>query len=325
MEHILVTGGAGFIGSNLIASLLQSKKYKITCIDNFDDFYSIEQKEWNIKPFLPNPDFSFIQGDIRNAEDLNLAKEVDIIIHLAAKAGVRPSIQNPSLYLDVNTNGTQVLLEYAHANDIKRFIFASSSSVYGINEHSPWIEEDTLCPISPYASSKIAGEMLGHVYSHLYGIRFLALRFFTVYGPGQRPDLAIHKFFKAISEENAIPVYGDGTTSRDYTFVGDAVKGIVAALDYERSNFEIVNIGNHNVITLRKLITAIEAICGKTAIIDRYLEQPGDVSKTFADISKAQEYLGYDPSTSLEEGLLSFYDWFKMYYAVKAHETLRIN
>lgn len=325
MEHILVTGGAGFIGSNLIASLLQSKKYKITCIDNFDDFYSIEQKEWNIKPFLSNPDFAFLRGDIRNAEDLNKVEDVDVIIHLAAKAGVRPSIQHPSLYLDVNINGTQVLLEYARANEIKQFIFASSSSVYGVNEHMPWIEEDTLSPISPYASSKIAGEMLGHVYSHLYGIRFLALRFFTVYGPGQRPDLAIHKFFKAISEGNAIPVYGDGTTSRDYTFVNDAVKGIVAALDYDRSNFEIINIGNHNIITLRKLISAIEEICGKSAIIDRYLEQPGDVSTTFADISKAQAYLNYDPSTSLEEGLLSFYDWFTKYYSAKSNETLRLN
>jgi len=318
MKHILVTGGAGFIGSNLINTLLLTGKYKVTCIDNFDDFYPVSQKEWNIKDFHQNPNFSLIHGDIRNPEDLNKAQNVDTIIHLAAKAGVRPSIQNPSLYLDVNINGTRVLLDYARENKIKQFLFASSSSVYGVNENVPWIEEDPLLPISPYASSKVAGEMLGHVYSHLYGIRFIALRFFTVYGPGQRPDLAIHKFFRAISNEQPIPVYGDGTTSRDYTFVDDTVRGIVAALDYTRSDFEIINLGNHRTVTLGNLIEAIEVTCGKKAIIDRQDEQPGDVSQTYAEISKAQEYLGYDPSTSLEEGLDVFYDWFQDFYSEKA-------
>lgn len=311
MKHILVTGGAGFIGSNLIKTLLLTGNYKVTCIDNFDDFYSLAQKEWNIKDFHQNPNFTLIHGDIRNDEDLEKARHIDVIIHLAAKAGVRPSIQNPELYLDVNINGTQRLLDYARKNEIKQFLFASSSSVYGINENVPWIEEDPLMPISPYASSKVAGEMLGHVYSHLYNIRFIALRFFTVYGPGQRPDLAIHKFFKAISGEQPIPVFGDGTTSRDYTFVEDTVKGIVAALDYTRSNFEIINLGNHRTVSLANLIGAIEDTCGKKAIIDRQEEQPGDVSQTYAEISKAQEYLGYDPSTSLEEGLEAFYDWFR--------------
>jgi UDP-glucuronate 4-epimerase len=318
MKHILVTGGAGFIGSNLINTLLLTGKYKITCIDNFDDFYPVAQKEWNIKDFHQNPNFALIHGDIRNPQDLNKAENVDTIIHLAAKAGVRPSIQNPGLYLDVNINGTRVLLDYARENGIKQFLFASSSSVYGVNENVPWIEEDPLLPISPYASSKVAGEMLGHVYSHLYGIRFIALRFFTVYGPGQRPDLAIHKFFKAISDGLPIPVYGDGTTSRDYTFVDDTVKGIVAALDYSRTDFEIINLGNHRTITLGSLIEAIEDACGKKAIIDRHNEQPGDVSQTYAEISKAQEYLGYDPSTSLEEGLDVFYDWFQEFYSEKA-------
>lgn len=318
MKHILVTGGAGFIGSNLITTLLLSGEYKVTCIDNFDDFYPIAQKEWNIKDFYQNPNFSLIQGDIRNPEDLQKAQNVDAIIHLAAKAGVRPSIENPGLYLDVNINGTRILLDYARENGIKQFLFASSSSVYGINENVPWIEEDPLLPISPYASSKVAGEMLGHVYSHLYGIRFVALRFFTVYGPGQRPDLAIHKFFKAISNDQPIPVFGDGSTSRDYTFVDDTVRGIVAALDYTRSDFEIINLGNHRTITLGSLIEAIEDTVGKKAIIDRHPEQPGDVSQTYAEISKAQEYLGYDPSTSLEEGLDVFYKWFKEFYSEEA-------
>jgi len=317
MKHILVTGGAGFIGSNLINTLLLTGKYKITCIDNFDDFYPVAQKEWNIKDFLQHPDFTLIRGDIRNLDDLNKAADVDTIVHLAAKAGVRPSIQNPKLYLDVNINGTQVLLDYARENEIKQFLFASSSSVYGVNENVPWIEEDPLLPISPYASSKVAGEMLGHVYSHLYGIRFIALRFFTVYGPGQRPDLAIHKFFKAISKGDPIPVFGDGTTSRDYTFVKDTVQGIVAALDYTRSNYEVINLGNHRTVSLATLIEAIEDACGKKAIIERHGEQPGDVSQTFAEISKAQEYLSYDPSTSLEEGLAAFYGWFQEFYAEK--------
>ncbi|WP_407431452.1 GDP-mannose 4,6-dehydratase [Arcticibacter sp.] len=318
MKHILVTGGAGFIGSNLTQTLLLTGKYKVTCIDNFDDFYPAAQKNWNIKDFHQNPHFSLVHGDIRNPEDLNKIQGVDTIIHLAAKAGVRPSIESPDLYLDVNINGTRILLDYARENDIKQFLFASSSSVYGVNENVPWIEEDPLLPISPYAASKVAGEMLGHVYSHLYGIRFIALRFFTVYGPGQRPDLAIHKFFRAIANEQPIPVYGDGTTSRDYTFVDDTVKGIAAALDYTRSDFEIINLGNHRTITLANLIEAVEDTCGKKAIIDRHAEQPGDVSQTYAEISKAQEYLGYDPSTSLEEGLDVFYNWFKEFYSANA-------
>lgn len=311
MKHILVTGGAGFIGGNLISNLLRSGNYKITALDNFDDFYSAAQKEWNIRNFISDPNFTLIKGDIRNTEDLTRAKGVDVIIHLAAKAGVRPSIQNPRLYMDVNINGTQVLLDYARAEGIKQFVFASSSSVYGVNENVPWFEEDTLYPISPYASTKLSGEMLGHVYSHLYGIRFVALRFFTVYGPGQRPDLAIHKFFKSITEHSPIPVYGDGSTSRDYTYIEDTIKGIIAAIEYTRSEYEIINLGNHHTVTLSNLIGAIEDVCGISAIIDRLPEQPGDVSQTYADISKAQEYLGYDPTTSLSEGLHHFYDWYK--------------
>ena len=291
MKRILVTGGAGFIGSNLIKKLLSAGIYKVTSIDNFDDFYSREQKEINIKPFSASENCVFIEGDIRDTSCLEKAGEVDVIVHLAAKAGVRPSIQNPILYQDVNVSGTQNLLEFAKNKTIKQFIFGSSSSVYGVNEYVPWHEDEKLLPISPYASTKLSGEMLGHVYSHLYGIRFLALRFFTVYGPGQRPDLAIHKFFKSILNNEPITVYGDGSTSRDYTFVEDIVSGIQAAIEYEKTNFEIINLGNHQTVTLSRLIEAIENICEKKAVIQRFPDQPGDVPQTYADISKAQQLL----------------------------------
>jgi UDP-glucuronate 4-epimerase len=309
-KRILITGAAGFIGSNLIDRLLQRHNIQVVGLDNFDDFYPREQKEKNMSSFISNKDFSFIEGDIRNMDELLALSDVDIIVHLAAKAGVRPSIKNPIFYQEVNVSGTQNLLEFARLRNIKQFVFASSSSVYGINEHVPWHEEEKLMPISPYASTKLSCEMLGHVYSHLYGIRFLALRFFTVYGPAQRPDLAIHKFFDSISKGQAIPVFGDGSTSRDYTFVEDTIQGIEAAMDYDQSNFEIMNLGNHHTVTLSELILAIEKICGKKAIIDRQPEQAGDVRQTYADISKAQKLLNYRPETTLETGLLRFYDWY---------------
>ena len=309
-KRILITGAAGFIGSNLINRLLQSGIYQLVGLDNFDNFYSRQQKEKNLAPFISHPDFHFFEGDICNMDDLLALGDFDVIIHLAAKAGVRPSILNPILYQQVNVDGTQNLLEFARQKNIKQFVFASSSSVYGINENIPWNEDEKLKPISPYASTKLSCEMLGHVYSHLYGIRFLALRFFTVYGPAQRPDLAIHKFFKAISEGNPIPVFGDGSSSRDYTFVEDTIHGIEAAITYDQSDFEIINLGNHQTVTLSELITAIEKISGKKAMIDRQPEQAGDVPKTYADISKAKRLLNYQPDTSLEKGLISFYEWY---------------
>jgi UDP-glucuronate 4-epimerase len=309
-KRILITGAAGFIGSNLTNSLLQMDNVQVIGLDNFDDFYSREQKEKNISPFISNQDFSFVEGDIRNMDDLLALSEIDVIVHLAAKAGVRPSIKNPILYQEVNVSGTQNLLEFARLRNIKQFVFASSSSVYGINENVPWHEEEKLMPISPYASTKLSCEMLGHVYSHLYGIRFLALRFFTVYGPAQRPDLAIHKFFNSISKGQTIPVFGNGSTSRDYTFVEDTIQGIKSAIDYDQSDFEIINLGNHQTVTLSELIQSIEKICGKQAIIDRQPEQLGDVPQTYAAISKAQKLLNYHPQTSLEKGLLSFYEWY---------------
>jgi UDP-glucuronate 4-epimerase len=316
-KRILITGAAGFIGSNLIHRLLQSGIYQLVGLDNFDNFYSREQKEKNLTPFISHPDFQFFEGDIRVMDDLLALGDFDVIIHLAAKAGVRPSIQNPILYQQVNVDGTQNLLEFAKQKNIRQFVFASSSSVYGINENIPWNEEEKLKPISPYASTKLSCEMLGHVYSHLYGIRFLALRFFTVYGPAQRPDLAIHKFFHSISEGMPIPVFGDGSTSRDYTFVEDTVQGIEAAITYDQSDFEIINLGNHQTVTLSELIVAIEKISGKNALIDRQPEQVGDVPQTYADISKAKRLLNYKPVTNLETGLIRFYEWYKLHKPVK--------
>jgi UDP-glucuronate 4-epimerase len=223
---------------------------------------------------------------------------------------VRPSIENPLAYQQSNIIGLQNMLDFARAKKIRQFVFASSSSVYGINDHYPWKEDEQLMPISPYAMTKLSGEMIGHVSSRLFGIRFIALRFFTVYGPAQRPDLAIHKFTKAILSGKPIPVYGDGTTSRDYTFVNDTVKGVIAAMQYNQTEFEIINLGNNYAITLNELIAAIEEVMGKKAVIDRQPDQPGDVPKTFADINKAKALLGYDPQTKLKDGLKIFYDWF---------------
>ena len=315
MQHYLITGGAGFIGSNLINTLFRSNPgIKITCIDNFDPFYSADIKQLNIRDFKSNPDFHFLYNDlaITSADELAelITDPVDVIVHIAAKAGVRPSILNPLAYQQTNVIGTQHLLDFAKAKKVKQFVFASSSSVYGINDHYPWKENEKLLPISPYAMTKLAGEMLGHVYSRLYNIRFIALRFFTVYGPAQRPDLAIHKFTKAILKGEPVTMYGDGSSSRDYTFVDDTVQGIIAAMQYDKSGFEIINVGNNYSVSLKELIASIEEVTGKKANIEQLSEQPGDVSKTFADISKAKQLLGYDPQTNLKEGLNFFYDWF---------------
>ena len=323
MRHYIITGGAGFIGSNLTRHLFKTEPgIKITCIDNFDPFYPATIKHFNIHDFKDNPSYKLIETDLAKATDASLAGQIpekaDAIIHLAAKAGVRPSIENPLSYQQANVIGLQNILDFAKLKGIKQFVFASSSSVYGINDHYPWKEEEKLMPISPYAMTKLAGEMLGHVYHKLFDIRFIALRFFTVYGPGQRPDLAIHKFTKNIIAGKPIAMFGNGSTSRDYTYVEDTVQGITGAIHYDKTGFEIINLGNHYTITLKELIEGIEKVTGKKAIINQQPDQPGDVPKTYADITKAKALLGYDPKTQIHEGLKKFYDWFMQ------HETMLV-
>ncbi len=315
MQNILITGGAGFIGSNLIDSLLKDNlDIKITCLDNFDSFYDQRIKRNNVKIHLEKSNYTLIEGDIRNLNQIKskLSKRYDVIIHLAARVGVIPSLQDPMLYTDVNIVGTQNLLEFARQSNCRKFIFASSSSVYGINPNVPWSEnESVLGPISPYASTKISVELLGHTYAHLYNIQFISLRFFTVYGPRQRPDLAIHKFVKLISEGKPITLYGDGDTKRDYTYIDDVVSGIIASLDYSKSKYEIINLGNNKPIELLKLIKVIEKVLLKKAIINKLAQQAGDIPITFADIHKAKKLLGYQPRISLYDGLQKFVSWFK--------------
>jgi len=313
-QHYLITGGAGFIGNNLIKQLLQNAAINITCLDNFDPFYSPQIKEQNIAGFTASGRFKLLRA---NLDDITIAQlqqqvpqPIDAIIHLAARAGVRPSIAAPLAYQQTNIIGTQKLLDFAVQRGIKKFVFASSSSVYGVNEKLPWNEEERLLPISPYAMTKLAGEGLGHVYHHLYGLQFIALRFFTVYGPGQRPDLAIHKFTKALLKGEPITFYGDGGTSRDYTYVDDIVAGVIAALHYYATPFEIINLGNHQTVSLKNLLAALEEVIGKKAIINVQPEQPGDVPHTYADVSKAQRLLAYQPQTNLHAGLARFYEWF---------------
>lgn len=313
MKNILITGGAGFIGSNLIDSLLTSPHNRITCFDNFDSFYNPRVKKNNIRAHLKKANFKLVEVDIRDMHKMKtkLAAHYDTIIHLAAKVGVKPSVRNPLIYTEVNVNGTQNMLEIARQVRCKKFIFSSSSSVYGVNPNVPWREKDhALLPISPYASTKISGELLGHVYSRLFGFQFIGLRFFAVYGPRQRPDLAVHKFTKLIFEGKPIDMYGDGKTRRDYTYVDDIVSGIRAALDYSGSQYEIINLGNNEPVELRQLIALLEKIMKKKAIINKLPEQPGDVPLTFADISKARKLLGYRPRTKILIGLQKFVDWF---------------
>jgi UDP-glucuronate 4-epimerase len=310
---IVVTGGAGFIGSNLIDKLL-NQKHEVICIDNFDTFYSREQKERNIESHLSYSGYDLIIEDIRNFNALSEAipSNTNAIIHLAAKAGVRPSLLDPLLYQNVNVNGTQNLLEIAKNKEIKNFIFASSSSVYGKNPNVPWVEEDAvLMPISPYASTKVSGELLGHVYSHLYDIRFTSLRFFTVYGPRQRPDLAIHKFLKLMSEEKEISLFGNGDTRRDYTYIDDITDGIILALNYNKNKYDIFNLGNNQTVSLIEMVKTLEQISLMKAKIVWKDMQLGDVEKTWADLTKSRKLLAYDPSIDFKRGLEKFYIWFE--------------
>lgn len=311
MTQVLITGGAGFIGSHLVDALLASGTSDITVLDNFDPFYAREIKERNVEAHRRDPRFRLVEADLRDEGALRqLEGNYDVIVHLAAKAGVRPSIDDPVAYQEVNVRGTQNLLELARRWRTRQFVFASSSSVYGVNPRVPWSEEDhVLQPISPYASTKVSGELLGHVYSHLYGITFIALRFFTVYGPRQRPDLAIHKFARQMLEGKPIPVFGDGSTRRDYTYIDDIVSGIVNAMAFRGSKFEVVNLGNNQTVPLSAMIAAIEQALGVEAVLDRQPEQPGDVPQTWADVDKARQLLGYEPSTRFDEGVRRFAGW----------------
>lgn len=312
-QNILVTGGAGFIGSHLVDKLL-AEGFRVVVVDNFNDFYAPEIKHANLAAHSSNPDFRLVEADIRNREKLQevFSEEgFNVIVHLAARAGVRPSLENPVEYVETNINGTVNLLELAKDFGIKQFVFGSSSSVYGINSKVPFSETDEIFqPISPYAATKAAGELLCHTYSHLYDIRTVCLRFFTVYGARQRPDLAIHKFAKLISKGKPISVFGDGTTRRDYTFIDDIIQGVRAAMDYTQSRHEIFNLGESRTVELRELISLLEKNLGKKAVIDRQLLQPGDVPQTFADITKAKRLLNYQPQTQIEDGIAKFIEWF---------------
>jgi UDP-glucuronate 4-epimerase len=315
MKNFLITGGAGFIGSHLVDRLLATAVEHITVVDDFNDFYEPEIKRANIRQHLQDPRYQLAEVDIRDQKALDRAladKQFDCIVHLAARAGVRPSLAQPQLYNETNVTGTLNLLEFARQHNIKQFVFGSSSSVYGINAKVPFSEDDPIRqPISPYAATKGAGELLCHTYSHLYGIRCICLRFFTVYGPRQRPDLAIHKFARLISEGKPIPVFGDGTTRRDYTYIDDIIDGVAAAINYAESDYEVINLGESRTVELRELIVLLEKELDAHAIIDRQPPQPGDVPQTFADITRARKLLGYNPQTQIEEGLHRFVDWFR--------------
>ena len=309
---ILVTGGAGFIGSHLTAKLLDLN-HEIVCVDNFNTYYDPMIKRENVKPFLDCKNYSLYEHDIQNYEDLKkmfFKENFQAVIHLAARAGVRPSIEEPDLYNRVNVIGTTNLLDLTKLTEVPQFVFGSSSSVYGINSKVPFSEDDKIDrPISPYAATKIAGEMICHVYHNLYGIRVTSLRFFTVYGPRQRPEMAIHKFAEMIYNGIPIPFFGDGSSRRDYTFVDDIVAGIIASLrkNYE---YEVFNLGNSHTISLKELVEIIENNIGRKAVLNKMPMQLGDVPITYSNISKAKKMLGFSPETDIKDGIKKFADWF---------------
>jgi UDP-glucuronate 4-epimerase len=309
--RVLVTGGAGFIGSHLVERLLAAG-HEVAILDDFNDYYDPLIKRANIAAVSKNVAIHAV--DLRDAaavRNVFHGEKFNTIVHLAARAGVRPSIQYPQLYYDVNVGGTLHLLEAARLIGVERFIFASSSSVYGVSNTVPFSEDLHLTQtISPYAATKIAGEFLCSTFSHLYQMRVVALRFFTVYGARQRPDLAIHQFTKKILAGQPIQQFGDGSTRRDYTYIDDIIQGVTASLNYNGPLFDLFNLGESETVQLKELIAAIEKVLGKKAKINELPEQPGDVPLTCADISKAKKLLGYNPKTKLHEGLPKFVDWF---------------
>jgi len=314
MSRILVTGCAGFIGSHLSEFLLDNG-YEVIGIDNFDLFYNKHVKEENLRKSLSNNNFTFYEADIRNADTFEkIQSEIDVVIHIAAKAGVLPSIMDSKGYIDTNINGTNNILEWILKRKIKKILFASSSSVYGNSKDIPFRELQPIDRlISPYAFTKRSCELLNYVYHHLYGIDILNLRFFTVYGPRQRPDLAIHKFVKMIDEGKSVTMYGDGSTARDYTYVADTVAGVYNAMNYLLNNenvFDTVNLGNNHPVTLRELINSLYELMNKKPDIQQLPMQPGDVDVTYADISKAKSLFNYQPQKPFREGLMDFINWY---------------
>jgi nucleoside-diphosphate-sugar epimerase len=315
MHKILLTGAAGFIGSH-VAEILLNQGHQVFGIDNFDDFYLRTTKEHNISECILNPSFTFIEGNVGDVASLFSDTNFDVVIHLAAKAGVRPSIAQPEQYIDANLSQTMALLQWMKDRGMHKLVFASSSSVYGNNSKVPFAESDPVDhPISPYAFTKKAGELLTHTFHHLANMDVINLRFFTVYGERQRPDLAIHKFAKAMLNGQAITLFGNGSTSRDYTYVGDIVQGIISAMDYVLSHqkvYETINLGSKNPIQLIDLVRALEEVIGLPANIQWMNMQEGDVDRTFADIQKAESLLQYSPYTSLKEGLTRFVAWLQL-------------
>ena len=309
--RILVTGGAGFIGSHVAGRFLRDG-HEVEIIDDFNDYYDPRIKRANLASL--GGAVRLHEGDIRNrdfVQSVVASGRFDAITHLAARAGVRPSLKDPQLYIDTNITGTHHLLEAAHQHGVGRFLFASSSSVYGLAKKVPFTEDLALPQtLSPYAATKLAGEQLCGNYAHLYGMKVVCLRFFTVYGPGQRPDLAIHKFTDAIHRGQSIPQYGDGSTRRDYTYIDDIVQGVTGALRYEGPAFDIFNLGENQTTTLSELIIEIEKALGKKAVIERLPEQQGDMPLTAADITKARQLLGYNPQTQIRDGIPKFVEWY---------------
>lgn len=310
--NILITGGAGFIGSTLADKLLKENN-KVFVIDNFNDYYDVRLKEKNVSVNLDNPNYKLYRGDICNRElvrEIFAENKIDTVVHIAARAGVRPSLEDPLEYIRSNIDGTINILENMRKTEVKKIVFASSSSVYGNCKAEKFSEDLKVTePISPYAATKSACEQFLYTYSKLYGINAVCLRFFTVYGPKQRPDLAIRKFIELIERDEPIPVYGDGTTMRDYTFIEDIVGGICSAIEYDKTPYEIINLGGGSPVTLNEMISTIEGTLGKKAIINRLPMQPGDVDKTVSDITKARNLLNYNPQTSFKEGIRKFVEW----------------
>ncbi len=311
--NILITGGAGFIGSHLSEKII-GLGHKVICVDNFNDYYDPAIKENNISGIIDNDNYRLYRADILDKEavrEIFSTSGIDLVIHLAARAGVRPSLSNAALYEKVNVEGTINLLENCREHGIDKFIFASSSSVYGGNKKIPFSETDRVdSPVSPYAATKKSGELICYTYHHLYNISVFAFRFFTVYGPRQRPEMAIHKFCRKILEDIPIEVYGDGTSSRDYTYIDDIINGIINSLEII-NGYEVINLGNSKPVGLLKLIGLIEETIGKKALIKFEAMQPGDVFTTYADIQKAGELIGYSPETPIDKGISHFIEWYK--------------